>query len=162
VSALGTKYRVSSYSNDTFDDPRGPTYGSMFGIDETLVKTFDRNGIPVVNVALSKGELYQKLRSDSPGSPVFTAWSVETSKPAALFSGNSCTIVGADGKYCDILYEQMIPEDDLASEYVVCPTLTRPINCSESETKMILSRSWQLRTIPLLIFFQLRCKILLS
>jgi hypothetical protein len=56
---------------------------------------------------------------------------VETSKPAALFSGNPCTNVG-DGVACDILYEQMIPESALAAEYVACPTLTHPIGCSGS------------------------------
>jgi hypothetical protein len=105
----------------------------MFGVvaveDGTVVNTFDRMGTMVdSNVILNKGELFQKVDLSLP----LTAWSVETSKPAALFSGNPCTNVGV-GLTCDILYEQMIPESALAAEYVACPTLTRPKLCSGSK-----------------------------
>ena len=76
----------------------------------------------------ANGELFQKLS----GSQLFTAWGVETSKPAALFSGSTCTFVSDGSGACDILYEQMFPEAALAAEYVACPTLTQPINCSGS------------------------------
>mmetsp|Transcript_32673 Transcript_32673/g.68123 ORF Transcript_32673/g.68123 Transcript_32673/m.68123 type:complete len:195 (+) Transcript_32673:1052-1636(+) len=57
-------------------------------------------------------------------------WYVEADKPVALFSGVKCTAAGTDSNACDILYEQIMPEETLARNYVGCPTLTRPLGCS--------------------------------
>ena len=122
VPALGKKHRVLSYMHPT------NSLGSMFGVvaveDGTSLQSFDLSGNLVDDVLLNRGEMYQRVQRDS-----MTGWSLVSDKDVAVFSGTQCTGVGDSGLYCDILYEQVIPEESLGSNYLACPTLTRPVNC---------------------------------
>ena len=57
---------------------------------------------------------------------------MEADKVVVAVSGNACTSVGNGLAGCDALYEQLLPEEALASAYIACPTLTLPFGCEES------------------------------
>jgi hypothetical protein len=134
VPTLGQNHRVGDYVN-----PRGNTRGSQFGVvavvDNTNVQTFNTAGVPVDNITINQGDYFQRTNGSCSGffDPVstdVTGWSVVTDKPAAVFTGSVCTSLGTATGACDHLDEQVLPEEALATTYVACPSLTRPIGCN--------------------------------
>lgn len=124
--SLGTKYRIGSYKHPT--NSLDAIMGAVAVEDGTSVSFFDASGALVGSrVVLDKGQALQRRQTDD-----MTGWSIESDKLVAAFSGNVCTSVGDGFAGCDALYEQLLPEESLASSYVACPTLTRPIGCEGS------------------------------
>lgn len=126
VTALGTTYFVSSHQGEY-------SFGSMFGVvavdNNTKVEVFDNFGEQIDTVTLEEGQVFQSVNEES----LMTGWQIVSDKPIAAFSGTDCTSVGSSPVACDMLYEMLMPVSDLASEYVACPTATRPLNCTGTE-----------------------------
>ena len=92
--------------------------------DATNIKTFNTAGTLVDDITINQGRYFQRCSS-----PDLTGWLVVTDKPAAVIGGTECTSAGNGTSACDHLDEQLIPIEALASSYVSCPTLTRPVGC---------------------------------
>lgn len=132
---LGTRYKVASYIN-TLNG-----YGSYFNIvaveNGTTIQVFDTtNAIVGAPITINQGQLFQRIV----GATDFTGWSIVTDKPVAVFTGTGCTAVGTSTGACDTLMEEILPESALSSQYVVCPTLSRPIGCSAASCSPDLFR----------------------
>ena len=133
VPALGKIHRAGSYVN-----PLGNSRGEFVAVvgvqDGTAIQIFDRANVLVDSETIDQGEYYQFVNgqcfgnNDDPALDT-TGWHVVTSLPAAVFSGSQCASAGTGTCCCDHLEEQVLPEEAVASTYVACPTLTRPVGC---------------------------------
>jgi len=126
VHSLGLRYHVGSYKHPT--NSLDAIMGAVAVEEDTTISIFDASGDLVDGaVTLEQGQVLQRRQAAD-----MTGWSIVADKPVAAFSGNVCTSVGDGFAGCDALYEQLLPEESLASAYVACPTLTRPIGCEGS------------------------------
>lgn len=134
VPGLGRNHRMGSYVN-----PIGNTRGSFLGVvaadDGTGIDVYNRLGVLVASTTIDQGEYYQFVNGTCGGSndavaTDVTGFRVVTTKPAAVFSGSNCTSLGNSTAACDHIEEQVIPEEAMASNYVACPTRTRPVGCA--------------------------------
>ena len=126
VQALGMRYRAGSYKHPL--NSLDAIMGAVAVEDETSISFFDASGALIDSrVTIDQGQVLQRRQAED-----MTGWRIVADKPVAAFSGNVCTSVGDGFAGCDALYEQLLPEESLASSYVACPTLTRPIGCEGS------------------------------
>jgi hypothetical protein len=140
VSVLSTNYLVASYpsysaqenlSQFAFVSPRD---GVSVTVTPSAATLGGRSAGETFTVELDKGEVYQ-VRSETASGVDLTSSVVQASSPVALFSGHSCTNVPSDVPYCDILIEQIPPNDTWGSSFV-----TRPLEGRENgDTFRILS-----------------------
>jgi hypothetical protein len=140
VSVLSTNYLVASYpsysaqenlSQFAFVSPRD---GVSVTVTPSAATLGGRSAGETFTVELDKGEVYQ-VRSETASGVDLTSSVVQASSPVALFSGHSCTNVPSNVPYCDILIEQIPPNDTWGSSFV-----TRPLEGRENgDTFRILS-----------------------
>ena len=124
TAGLGTTYRVLAYQSPT-DNFVGTIYAVVATQDNTQVTVSALNRTLVDSVVLNAGETLQRLEIFD-----LSGYRIVSDKPVAVFSGSRCTAAGSSSEYCDILYEQVVPEQALASTYLGCPSLSRPIGCT--------------------------------
>jgi hypothetical protein len=126
VQALGMRYRAGSYKHPT--NSLDGIIGIVAVEDDTSISIFNASGALVdTRVTIDQGQVLQSRQAED-----MTGWTIVADKPVAAFSGNVCTSVGDGFAGCDALYQQLFPEESLASSYVACPTLTRPFGCEGS------------------------------
>ena len=107
----------------------------------TRVWLWNANGTPVgISSVLQQGQVLALDRDTD-----LTGYRIKSTHPVAVFSSHVCTAVGRRQPQqqpqqqqdptdkCDSLYQQLLPVTVLGSDYVVCPTLTRPMNCTGTE-----------------------------
>eukprot|EP00977_Amphora_coffeiformis_P008080 scaffold1808_cov158-Amphora_coffeaeformis.AAC.4 len=125
TSGLGTEYRVLGYESPTGNFV-GTIYAAIATEDNTRVQAFDLDGNTVDDETLQAGQVLQRLEQFD-----LTGYRIVADKPVAVFTGSRCTAAGDSNEYCDILYEQVLPEQVVGSTYLGCPSLSRPIGCSD-------------------------------
>ena len=120
-SSLGTEYVLSSFGDNIGE-------GGQFSVQATEDNT-------TVNVTLTNGETFSqtinagetfKFATGGSNSGLgisvplgfdLTGTLIQTTAPAAVFSGHSCTDIGSGA--CDHIVEQMPPVDALSNSYIV-------------------------------------------
>ncbi len=124
TNALGKKYFVGSYVNST-GIPRNSLFSVTATLNATNVNVYNNTGAFVESKVLNQGECYQRLNGSTVAADM-TGWYIESDKPVAMYSGNQCSNVGS-GASCDLLVDQVLPLETLASTYIGSPSNTRPI-----------------------------------
>ena len=109
---LGTKYVVSTYAG-----PNGPEQISVQATQNNTNVTFTLKTGETVTQTLNAGQTYMVTRSQD-----LTGSMVESNKPVAVLSGNSCANIPAGNFACDHIVEQMPSINSLSKEYYVAPT----------------------------------------
>jgi hypothetical protein len=129
--ALGTDYVVASQGG-------GFGEGSQVMIrateDNTTV-TFTPSGGTPISVNLNAGETYKYAG----GATNLTGSQVSSDRPVAVFGGHECSQVPAGTTYCDVLIEQMIPNDRLSSTYVLTASRGAEITPLQSDLVRVVA-----------------------
>ena len=132
VDALGTRYRIMSYT-----ELLAPEAAIVATANDTTVTVTPAAalvdgrpaGVPFT-VELDLGETYQLS-----GAGDLTGTLVEADAPVAAFGAHACANVPRGTAYCDHLVEQMPPLDSWGREFVTMPLATR----SRGDTFRILA-----------------------
>jgi hypothetical protein len=124
TASLGTSYRIPAYESPT-NNFNGTVYAVLATEDDTEVQVFDVDGNLVNDETLNVGQVLQRIEAFD-----LSGYQVVADKPVAVFAGSPCTAAGSSEDFCDILYEQVIPEQALGSTYISCPSAVRPLGCS--------------------------------
>lgn len=129
--ALGTNYVVASQGG-------GFGEGSQVMIQATednTVVTFTPTGGTPIEVTLNAGETYKYAG----GATNLTGSQVSSDRPVAVFGGNECAQVPVGTAYCDVLIEQMIPNDRLSSSYVLTASQGAEIGLLQSDLVRVVA-----------------------
>ena len=134
TASLGTTYRVLAYQSPT-ENFVGTIYAVVATQVNTRVQVFDLDGNLVDDVTIDAGETLQRIEQFD-----LSGYQIVASNPVAVFSGSRCTAAGSSTEYCDILYEQVLPEQAVGSTYLSCPSLTRPFGCNRNSCSFDIFR----------------------
>ena len=123
TDALGTDYRVISYTESFGTGPEASVVATADDTTVTITPTADLTGHPIgapVQVELDMGEAYQ-VRSDED----LTGTRIVASKPVAAFGAHNCANVPTTALFCDHLVEQLTPVDTWGRSFATMPLATR-------------------------------------
>lgn len=132
VDALGNSYTVLTYRND----PSGYLGHTLFAITAgqdntqiTIIPTAGNATHPALvpyNITLQRGQAYQAVvRGNVSATADFTGTRIYADKPISVFSGHSCVNLPVNVGACDLLLEQVFPNDAWGTRYLTLPFLTR-------------------------------------
>ncbi len=129
VDALGKQYVVSGWQSSSAGQYSQATLvASEDNTQLTIVPSVNLNaqlvqGVPF-SVTLDKGQIYQLQASNLLGDDL-TGTTVASTKPVALYSGNTCANVPVGFTACDHLVEQTPPTSTWGTSFVTLPLATR-------------------------------------
>lgn len=130
VDALGNSYTVLTYRND------GSQGSTLFAITAGQANTHVTinpsapNGVHPAGVpytiTLQQGQAYQSMSKGSVNPTAdFTGTLISSDKPVSVFSGHSCVNIPSGISACDLLLEQVFPNEAWGTRYVTLPFLSR-------------------------------------
>lgn len=110
-ASLGTNYVVASQGGGYGEGSQAMIHATQ---NNTAVTFTPKGGAPI-NVILQAGQTYKYAG----GTTNLTGSSVSADKPVAVFGGHECAQVPVGTIACDVLLEQMIPNNKLSKTYAL-------------------------------------------
>ncbi|MEO1245948.1 MAG: Ig-like domain-containing protein [Pseudomonadota bacterium] len=151
---LGTNYLVTGFLDDLFNPSTDEVQWAVLAVEDnttftataigTIPEREGPSGYTPLTVTLDRGQYYVGTHFYS------QAAEIVTDRPAAVFGGSSCADVPEGVGLCDHLWQQFVPENTLASEYVAAPMATRTgslyrVVASENDTLVYLNGVYSAR-----------------
>ncbi len=134
-AALGTNYVIASIASNLGEGSQAAIHAITDGTNVTFTP---KGGAPI-NVVLNAGETYKYAG----GGVDITGSTIVASNPVAVFSGHNCARVPEPIVACDTLLEQMIPNNNLSSDYLL--TASKGAEFASRRTDLVTghcNRAW--------------------
>ena len=147
TSTNGTDHVISGYRDVLFQPSSNDIYWAVVASEDNTTINVDRlSRVPdrinansnSVQVTLNRGQVQTGFIS------VADSATVVADRPVAVFGGSSCANIPFTVGTCDHLWQQFVPSDTLASEYIVAPMATRTASlyrviASEDDTRVSIN-----------------------
>ncbi|MEM8682202.1 MAG: Ig-like domain-containing protein [Pseudomonadota bacterium] len=152
--ALGSNYLVTGFLDNLFNPSTDEVYWGVLAVEDnttftatpigTIPERIDPARFDPITFTLDRGEYY--VRSTDYAQAV----QIVTDRPAGVFGGSSCANVPEGVGFCEHLWQQFVPENTLASEYVAAPMATRTASlyrviATEDDTLLYLNGVYSAR-----------------